>query len=76
MTKIVVTVVHGALRCLALLTSDMDDQMVPKIIPVLFPCLYTIVSSPQVDPSLFCVLDSFYKFHVAALHSIWLFGVV
>ncbi|XP_047964130.1 importin-9 [Salvia hispanica] len=45
--------VHGALRCLALLTSDMDDKMVPKIIPVLFPCLHTIVSSPQIyDKSL------------------------
>lgn len=40
--------VHGALRCLALLTSDMDDKMVPKIVPVLFPCLHTIVSSPQI----------------------------
>ncbi|KAK4430148.1 Importin-9 [Sesamum alatum] len=40
--------VHGALRCLALISSDMDDKMVPKIVPVLFPCLYTIVSSPQV----------------------------
>ncbi|XP_051122408.1 uncharacterized protein LOC127245516 [Andrographis paniculata] len=38
--------VHGALRCLALLSSDMDDKMVPRIIPVLFPCLATIVSSP------------------------------
>ncbi|KAH6798651.1 ARM repeat superfamily protein [Perilla frutescens var. frutescens] len=43
--------VHGALRCLALLTSDMDDKMVPKIVPVLFPCLYTIVSSPQTETS-------------------------
>ncbi|KAI3467172.1 hypothetical protein Pfo_023835 [Paulownia fortunei] len=40
--------VHGALRCLALLSSDMDDKMVPKIVPVLFPCLHTIVSSPQI----------------------------
>ncbi|KAH6797889.1 ARM repeat superfamily protein [Perilla frutescens var. hirtella] len=43
--------VHGALRCLALLTSDMDDKMVPKIVPVLFPCLHTIVSSPQTETS-------------------------
>ncbi|KAL0463669.1 UNVERIFIED_CONTAM: hypothetical protein Slati_0254500, partial [Sesamum latifolium] len=40
--------VHGALRCLALISSDMDDKMIPKIVPVLFPCLHTIVSSPQV----------------------------
>ncbi|PIN25923.1 hypothetical protein CDL12_01337 [Handroanthus impetiginosus] len=47
--------VHGALRCLALLSSDMDDMMVPKIVPALFPCLYTIVSSPQIyDKSLRC----------------------
>lgn len=46
---IVAIAVNGALRCLALLSSDMDDRMVPKIIPVLFPCLHTIVSSPQVS---------------------------
>ncbi|XP_073131458.1 uncharacterized protein [Henckelia pumila] len=40
--------VHGAIRCLALISSDMDDKMVPKLIPVLFPCLLTIVSSPQI----------------------------
>ncbi|KAL8533500.1 hypothetical protein ACS0TY_009778 [Phlomoides rotata] len=40
--------VHGALRCMALISSDMDDQMVPKLIPVLFPCLHMIVSSPQI----------------------------
>ncbi|GFQ01727.1 importin-9 [Phtheirospermum japonicum] len=39
---------HGALRCLSLLSSDMDDKMVPQIVPVLFPCLHTIVSSPQI----------------------------
>ncbi|KAL2542771.1 ARM repeat superfamily protein [Abeliophyllum distichum] len=39
--------VHGALRCLALLSSDMDDKLVPKIVPVLFPCLHAIVSSPH-----------------------------
>lgn len=39
--------VHGALRCMVLLSSDMDDKMVPKIVPVLFPCLHAIVSSPQ-----------------------------
>ncbi|XP_073314450.1 uncharacterized protein [Primulina huaijiensis] len=40
--------VHGAIRCLALISSDMDDKIVPKLIPVLFPCLLTIVSSPQI----------------------------
>ncbi|XP_073315982.1 uncharacterized protein [Primulina huaijiensis] len=40
--------VHGAIRCLAVISSDMDDKIVPKLIPVLFPCLLTIVSSPQV----------------------------
>ncbi|KAK9276415.1 hypothetical protein L1049_005948 [Liquidambar formosana] len=39
--------VHGALRCLALLSGDLDDTVVPKLVPVLFPCLHTIVSSPQ-----------------------------
>ncbi|KAM4120044.1 hypothetical protein ACJW30_03G103900 [Castanea mollissima] len=40
--------VHGALRCLALLSGDLDDKTVPALVPVLFPCLLTIVSSPQV----------------------------
>ncbi|KAM5578631.1 hypothetical protein ABKV19_008777, partial [Rosa sericea] len=39
---------HGALRCLALLSMDLDDTVVPTLIPALFPCLLTIVSSPQV----------------------------
>lgn len=39
--------VHGALRCLALLSGDLDDTVVPQLVPVLFPCLHTIVSSPQ-----------------------------
>ncbi|KAK6157731.1 hypothetical protein DH2020_011979 [Rehmannia glutinosa] len=31
----------------------MDDKMVPNLVPVLFPCLHTIVSSPQIyDKSL------------------------
>ncbi|KAJ4837415.1 hypothetical protein Tsubulata_022493 [Turnera subulata] len=37
--------VHGALRCLSLLSGDLDDTVVPSLIPVLFPCLHTIVSS-------------------------------
>ncbi|XAR55875.1 hypothetical protein NMG60_11036107 [Bertholletia excelsa] len=40
--------VHGALRCLALLSGDLDDMVVPTLVPVLFPCLHTIVSSPQI----------------------------
>ncbi|XP_062104980.1 uncharacterized protein LOC133816583 [Humulus lupulus] len=41
-------VVHGALRCLALLSDDLDDKVMPTLVPVLFPCLLTIVSSTQV----------------------------
>ncbi|TQD87913.1 hypothetical protein C1H46_026550 [Malus baccata] len=40
--------VHGALRCLALLSVDLDDTVVPTLVPALFPCLLNIVSSPQV----------------------------
>ncbi|PRQ56360.1 hypothetical protein RchiOBHm_Chr1g0334921 [Rosa chinensis] len=40
--------VHGALRCLAFLSMDLDDIVVLKLILALFPCLLTIVSSPQV----------------------------
>ncbi|CAK9157331.1 unnamed protein product [Ilex paraguariensis] len=40
--------VHGALRCLALLSADLDDMVVPTIVPALFPCLHSIVSSPQI----------------------------
>ena len=39
---------HGVLRCLTLLFRDLDDTVVPKPAPVLFPCLHTIVSSPQI----------------------------
>ncbi|KAG2377099.1 uncharacterized protein HKW66_Vig0176730 [Vigna angularis] len=39
--------VHGAMRCLTLLSADLDDKMVPTLIPALFPSLLTIVSSPQ-----------------------------
>ncbi|KAG4403350.1 hypothetical protein AAZX31_01G085600 [Glycine max] len=43
--------VHGAMRCLVLLSVDLDDKMVPTLIPALFPSLLTIVSSPQIyDP--------------------------
>lgn len=40
--------VHGALKCLALISDDLDDKLVPKLVPILFPCLYTIVSSPHI----------------------------
>lgn len=39
--------VHGGLRCLALLSADLDDATVPKLVPVLFPVLHTIVSFPE-----------------------------
>ncbi|KAJ4848224.1 hypothetical protein Tsubulata_014396 [Turnera subulata] len=41
--------VHGALRCLSLLSGDLDDTVVPSLIPVLFPCLHTIISSQTFD---------------------------
>ncbi|KAK7306998.1 hypothetical protein VNO77_39674 [Canavalia gladiata] len=40
--------VHGAMRCFVLLSADLDDKMVPTLIPALFPSLLTIVSSPQI----------------------------
>jgi hypothetical protein len=44
---------NGALRCLSLLSAELDDKVVPKIVPVLFPTLHTIISSPQIyDKSL------------------------
>ncbi|KAJ8637202.1 hypothetical protein MRB53_011469 [Persea americana] len=40
--------VRGALKCLALISDDLDDKLVPQLVPVLFPCLYTIISSPHI----------------------------
>ncbi|KAI3976156.1 hypothetical protein MKX01_028139 [Papaver californicum] len=40
--------VRGAMRCLALVAGDLDDTTVPSLVPVLFPCLYTIISSSQI----------------------------
>ncbi|CAL5189135.1 unnamed protein product [Lathyrus oleraceus] len=40
--------VHGAMKCLVLLSADLDDKVVPTLIPALFPSLLTIVSSPQI----------------------------
>uniref|UniRef100_A0A0E0A822 Importin N-terminal domain-containing protein n=1 Tax=Oryza glumipatula TaxID=40148 RepID=A0A0E0A822_9ORYZ len=39
--------VRGALRCLALLSDDLDDTCIPKLVPELFPSLYSIISSPH-----------------------------
>ncbi|KAG2574260.1 importin-9-like isoform X3 [Panicum virgatum] len=39
--------VRGALRCLALLSDDLDDTCIPKLVPELFPSLYRIISSPH-----------------------------
>ncbi|CAA7036176.1 unnamed protein product [Microthlaspi erraticum] len=39
--------VDGALRCLAFLSGDLDDKEGPTLVPVLFPCLHAVVSSPQ-----------------------------
>nr|CAB3488054.1 unnamed protein product [Digitaria exilis] len=39
--------VRGALRCLALLSDDLDNTCVPKLVPELFPSLYRIISSPH-----------------------------
>ncbi|TVU11657.1 hypothetical protein EJB05_45254 [Eragrostis curvula] len=39
--------VRGALRCLALLSDDLDDTCVPKLVPELFPSLHRIISSPH-----------------------------
>ncbi|KAK9676119.1 hypothetical protein RND81_11G055700 [Saponaria officinalis] len=40
--------VHGALRCLALLSADIHDKAVPSVVSILFPSLLSIVSSPQI----------------------------
>ncbi|PIA39533.1 hypothetical protein AQUCO_02600173v1 [Aquilegia coerulea] len=39
--------VRGAVKCLNLLSDDLNDKSVPVLVPALFPCLYTIISSPQ-----------------------------
>ncbi|KAE8657393.1 importin-9-like isoform X2 [Hibiscus syriacus] len=45
---------HGGLRCLALLSGDLDDTIIPTLVPVLFPRLYTIVSSAQTYNKYLC----------------------
>eukprot|EP00250_Pteridium_aquilinum_P006987 c16793_g1_i1 orf=84-3179(-) len=37
--------VNGALKCLSLFSGDLDDIHVPQLVPILFPSLFTIVSS-------------------------------
>lgn len=37
--------VNGALKCLSLFSGDLDDIHVPRLVPILFPSLYMIVSS-------------------------------
>ncbi|KAI5081597.1 hypothetical protein GOP47_0001340 [Adiantum capillus-veneris] len=39
--------VNGALKCLSLFAGDLDDIHVPRLVPILFPSLYIIVSTPQ-----------------------------
>ncbi|XP_020590450.1 importin-9 isoform X2 [Phalaenopsis equestris] len=39
--------VHGALKCLDLLSGELDDALVPKLLPALFPHLHSIISSPH-----------------------------
>ncbi|KAJ0984431.1 hypothetical protein J5N97_002787 [Dioscorea zingiberensis] len=46
--------VRGSLRCLALLSGDLDDTLVPKLVPVLFPHLQTILSSPHLYEKSLC----------------------
>jgi hypothetical protein len=35
--------VHGSARCLAMLASQLDDSLIPHIVPVLFPELLSLV---------------------------------
>jgi hypothetical protein len=37
--------VHGALRCLALIAGDLDEASLPRVVPVLFPELYALVTA-------------------------------
>ncbi|KAI0504408.1 hypothetical protein KFK09_015360 [Dendrobium nobile] len=39
--------VHGALKCLALLSGELDDTLVPKLLPALYPRLHSIISAPH-----------------------------
>lgn len=55
--------VHGALRCLALFSGDLDDVQLPPLVPVLFPALFAIVTSPDVRFS-----HSFHLVESSTLH--------
>ncbi|XP_022957048.1 importin-9 [Cucurbita moschata] len=46
--RINVNGVHGGLRCLALLSGELDCEMIPRLIPSLFPHLLSIVSSTEI----------------------------
>ena len=39
--------VHGALRCLSMIASDIDESQMPQVVPVLFPELIAIISAPE-----------------------------
>ena len=39
---------HGALRCLSMIASDIDEAQMPQVVPVLFPELKSIIASPEV----------------------------
>lgn len=73
--------VHGGLRCLALLSADLDDATVPKLVPVLFPVLHTIVSFPEVGfYFLFFIVtvhyESLLSYGVASFYLIILLGQI
>lgn len=63
-------VVHGALRCLALLSGDLDDKVVPTLVPILVPSMLTIVSSPQVCFNLIFSVNWTFQ----AIFLQWIFG--
>ncbi|KAI3423468.1 uncharacterized protein J3R85_010963 [Psidium guajava] len=51
--------VEGALKCLSLLSEDLDDAVVPTLVPILFPTLHKIVSSSQSETNE--MINSFLK---------------
>ena len=38
--------VRGSARCLAMLASQLDDTLIPHIVPVLFPELLSLITQP------------------------------
>lgn len=66
--------VRGALRCLALLSDDLDDTCIPKLVPELFLSLYRIISSPHVSLLLFTplfFLATIYGDNAICSHPFW-----